>query len=92
MTVTVKWCETTGGSQCTQIFSGFIPGAPNYEDIEVSGSVRGALSLVVEVNKAGDTTCDAQYLEIWVGTFPELVIKQSSGVGQTLNWSCQRIS
>ena len=33
-----------------------------------------------------------QYLEIWVGTFPELVIKQSSGVGQTLNWSCQRIS
>ena len=35
---------------------------------------------------------DAQYLEIWVGTFPELVIKQSSGVGQTLAWSCQRIS
>ena len=34
----------------------------------------------------------APYLEIWVGTFPELVIKQSSGVGQTLAWSCQRIS
>ena len=38
------------------------------------------------------TSQDAQYLEIWVGTFPELVIKQSSGVGQTLAWSCQRIS
>ncbi len=60
--LSVKWCETAGGSQCTQIFSGSIPGAPNYEDIEVSGSVRGGLSLVVEVTNAGDTICDHFHL------------------------------
>ena len=37
------------------------------------------------------TLQDAQYLDIYVGTFPELVIKQSSGVGHTMMWSCQRI-
>ena len=37
------------------------------------------------------TLSDAQYPDIY-GTFPQVVIKQVSGVGATLNWSCQRIS
>ena len=46
----------------------------------------------LKVAQSVEKRAPAQYLEIWVGTFPELVIKQSSGVGQTLAWSCQRIS